>query len=198
MSTQPSVEPFIFRRYNGSRREYPFPSVPILGESGLRQPRGSSGGTASRFRRLIQQVHQLLSASRSGGLSARLGRTVAASRASEGSPSALPPIISRLFTRDSLRAAGPHHRQHLSHRLSIHAGTLFPPSAQLARRQQSRHRNTSSVTVLFPHRSVLLFFHTQCLLTWRGRRLYTNTAYLFTRTSSSFCFFDLSLDLANS
>ena len=55
-----------------------------------------------------------------------------------------------------------------------------------------------SVTVLFPHRSVLLFFHTQCLLTWRGRRLYTNTAYLFIRTASSFCFFDLSMDLANS
>ena len=54
------------------------------------------------------------------------------------------------------------------------------------------------VTVLFPHRSVLLFFHTQCLLTWRGRRLYTNTAYLFIRTASSFCFFDLSMDLANS
>ena len=54
------------------------------------------------------------------------------------------------------------------------------------------------VTVLFPHRSILLFFHTQCLLTWRGRRLYTNTAYLFIRTTSSFCFFDLSMDLANS
>ena len=54
------------------------------------------------------------------------------------------------------------------------------------------------VTVLFPHRSVLLFFHTQCLLTWRGRRLYTNTAYLFIRTASSFCFLDLSMDLANS
>ena len=55
-----------------------------------------------------------------------------------------------------------------------------------------------SVTVLFPHRSVLLFFHTRCLLTWRGRRLYTNTSYLFIRTNSSFCFFDLSMDLANS
>ena len=54
------------------------------------------------------------------------------------------------------------------------------------------------VTVLFPHRSILLFFHTRCLLTWRGRRIYTNTAYLFLRTASSFCFFDLSMDLANS
>ena len=54
------------------------------------------------------------------------------------------------------------------------------------------------VTVLFPYHSVLLFFHTQCLLTWRGRRIYTNTAYLFLRTASSFCFFDLSMDLANS
>ena len=55
-----------------------------------------------------------------------------------------------------------------------------------------------SVTVLFPHRSVLLFFHTRCLLTWRGRRLYTHTSYLFICTVSSFCFFDLSTDLANS
>ena len=57
---------------------------------------------------------------------------------------------------------------------------------------------TTAVTVLFPHRSVLLFFHTHCLLTWRGRRLYTNTLYLFIHTDSSFCFFDLSTDLANS
>ena len=55
-----------------------------------------------------------------------------------------------------------------------------------------------NVTVLFPHRSVLLFFHTHCLLTWRGRRLYTNTSYLFICTISSICFFDLSTDLANS
>ena len=55
-----------------------------------------------------------------------------------------------------------------------------------------------SVTILFPHRSVLLFIHTRCLLTWRGRCLYTNTSYLFIRTLSSFCFFDLSMDLANS
>ena len=62
----------------------------------------------------------------------------------------------------------------------------------------SRGGTKVDVTVLFPHRSVLLFFHTQCLLTWRGRRLYTNTAYLFIRTASSFCFLDLSMDLANS
>ena len=55
-----------------------------------------------------------------------------------------------------------------------------------------------SVTVLFPHRSTLLFIHTRCLLTWRGRRHYTNTSFLFIRTLSSFCFFDLSMDLANS
>ena len=55
-----------------------------------------------------------------------------------------------------------------------------------------------TVTVLFPHRSILLFFHTRYLLTWRGRRIYTNTSYLFIRTVSSFCFFDLSTDLANS
>ena len=54
------------------------------------------------------------------------------------------------------------------------------------------------VTVLFPHRSILLFIHTHCLLTWRGRRHYTNTSLLFIRTLSSFFFFDLSMDLANS
>ena len=50
------------------------------------------------------------------------------------------------------------------------------------------------VTILFPHHSILLFTHTCCLLTWRGRRHYTNTSYLFIHTLSSFCFFDLSLD----
>ena len=54
------------------------------------------------------------------------------------------------------------------------------------------------VTILFLHRSTLLFTHTRCLLTWRGRHHYTNTSYLFIRTLSSFCFFDLSMDLANS
>ena len=138
--TQPSVEPFLFCRYNGSRREYPISSVPVLGESGLQRPRGSSGGTASRFHGLIQRVHQLVSATRSGGLLARLGRPASAPRTSEGSTTALPPVISRPLARDPLRAAGSYHRQHLSHRLSIHAGTIFPPSAKPARRQQSRHR----------------------------------------------------------
>ena len=54
------------------------------------------------------------------------------------------------------------------------------------------------VTVLFPHRSTLLFIHTRCLLTWRGRHHYTNTSFLFICTLSSFCFFDLSMDLVNS
>ena len=141
--TQPSVEPFLFRRYNGSRREYPIPSVPDLGESGLRRPRGSSRGTASRFRGLIQQVHQLVSATCSGGLLTRLGRSVTAPRTPEGSTTALSPVISHPFARDPLRAAGPHHRQHLSHRLSIHTGTDFPPSAKPARWQQSRHCDPS-------------------------------------------------------
>ena len=142
-TTPPSVEPFIFRRYNGIQREYPIPSVPVLGESGLRRPRGSSGGTASRFRGLIQRVHQLVSASRSGGILTRLGCSATAPRTSEGSPTALPPVILRPFARDPLRAAGPYHRQHLSHWLSIHAGTVFPPPAKPARRQQSRHRYQS-------------------------------------------------------
>ena len=132
-----------FRRYNGSRREYPIPSVPVLGESGLQRPRGSSGGTASRFHRLIQQVHQLVSATRSGGLFARLGRSAKAPRTPEGSMTALPPVISRPFARDPLRAARPYHRQHHSHRLSVHTGTVFPPPAQSACWQQSRHRNPS-------------------------------------------------------
>ena len=55
------------------------------------------------------------------------------------------------------------------------------------------------VTILFPHRSILLFTHTRCLLTWRGRRhSYINTSYLFICTLSSFCFFDLHMDIANS
>ena len=137
--TQPSVEPFLFCRYNGCWREYPIPSVPVLGESGLWRPRGSSGGTASRFHGLIQRVHQLVSASRSGGLLTRLGCAVSPPRASEGSTTALPPIISRPFTRDPFRAAGPHHQQHYSHRLSIHAGAVFPPSAKPACRQPSQH-----------------------------------------------------------
>ena len=57
---------------------------------------------------------------------------------------------------------------------------------------------SGGVTILFPHHSILLFTHTCCLLTWRGRYHYTNTSYLFICTSSSFCFFDLSMDLANS
>ena len=55
------------------------------------------------------------------------------------------------------------------------------------------------VTILFPHRSLLLFTHTRRLLTWRGRRhSYINTSYLLIRTLSSFCFLDLSMDIANS
>ena len=163
ITTQPSVEPFIFRRYHGRRREYPIPSVSDLGESGLRQPRGSSGGTASQFHGLIQRVHQFVSATRSGGILARLGRSAAVPRASEGSMTALPPVISRPFARDPLRAARPHHRQHLSHRLSIHAGTVLPTPAKPARQQQSRHRNPSrgvekkrtkrTVPSLLPHQS---------------------------------------------
>ena len=141
--TQPSVEPFLFRRYNGSQRKYPIPSVPVLRESGLRRPRGSSRGTASQFHRLIQRVHQLISATRSGGLFARLGRTVATSRAPEGSTTALPPVISRPIAQDPLRAARPYHRQHHSNQLSIYAGSVFPPPAKPARRQQSRHHNQS-------------------------------------------------------
>ena len=62
--------------------------------------------------------------------------------------------------------------------------------------QREIARKIALVTVLFPHRSVLLFFHTRCLLTWRGRRIYTNTSYPFICTISSFCFFDLSHGLS--
>ena len=55
------------------------------------------------------------------------------------------------------------------------------------------------VMILFPHRSILLITHTCHLLAWRGRcHSYINTSYLFIRTLSSFCFFDLSMDIANS
>ena len=69
-------------------------------------------------------------------------------------------------------------------------GLIIEPGAQLY--------EGGNVTILFPYRSILLFIHTHCLLTWRGRRRYTNTSVLFIHTSSSFCFFDLSMDLANS
>ena len=69
-------------------------------------------------------------------------------------------------------------------------GLIIEPGARLYK--------GGNVTILFPHRSVLLFTHTRRLLTWRGRCLYHNTSYLFIRTLSSFCFFDLSMDLANS
>ena len=69
-------------------------------------------------------------------------------------------------------------------------GLIIEPGARLY--------EGGNVTILFPYHSVLLFIHTHCLLTWRGRRRYTNTSFLFIRTSSSFCFFDLSMDLANS
>ena len=56
-----------------------------------------------------------------------------------------------------------------------------------------------TVTILFPHRSILLFTHSRRLLTWRGRRhSYINTSYLLIHTLSSFCFLDLSMDIANS
>ena len=55
------------------------------------------------------------------------------------------------------------------------------------------------VMILFPYRSILLFTHTRRLLTWRGRRhSYINTSYLLICTLSSFCFLDLSMDIANS
>ena len=48
----------------------------------------------------------------------------------------------------------------------------------------------------FPHCSVLLFIHSRCLCTWRGRSYsYINMSYLLVCTLSSFCFFDLSMDL---
>ena len=71
---------------------------------------------------------------------------------------------------------------------------LFP----FAQSKDDSEKLAIIVTILFPHHSILLFIHTRCLLTWRGRHLYTNTSYLFICTLSSFCFFDLSMDLANS
>ena len=70
-------------------------------------------------------------------------------------------------------------------------GLVIEPGAQLYK--------GGNVTILFPHRSILLFTHTCRLLTWRGRcHSYINTSYLLIRTLSSFCFLDLSMDIANS
>ena len=70
-------------------------------------------------------------------------------------------------------------------------GLVIEPGAQLY--------EGGNVMILFPHRSILLFTHTRCLLTWRGRRhSYINRSYLLIHTSSSFCFLDLSMDIANS
>ena len=70
-------------------------------------------------------------------------------------------------------------------------GLVIEPGAQLY--------EGGNVMILFPHHSILLFTHTRRLLTWRGRRhSYITTSYLFIHTLSSFCFFDLHLDVANS
>ena len=74
----------------------------------------------------------------------------------------------------------------LSARLSLPTPSMTPSSP------------TTVVTILFPHRSTLLFIHSCRLLTWRGRHhSYINTSYLLIHTSS-FCFLDLSMDIANS
>ena len=77
-------------------------------------------------------------------------------------------------------------RLHSSSRVLVNSQELDPGASR------------DVVTVLFPHHSVLLFIHTHRLLTWRGRHHYINTSFLFIHTLSSFCFFDLSMDLANS
>ena len=70
-------------------------------------------------------------------------------------------------------------------------GLVIEPGAQLYKE--------GNVTIFFPHRSTLLFTHSHHLLTWRGRcHSYINTSYLLIRTLSSFCFLDLSMDIANS
>ena len=74
--------------------------------------------------------------------------------------------------------------------------TLLPLSWSLGKLVNYK---SVGVTILFPHRSTLLFIHSRCLLTWRGRRhSYINTSYLLILTSSSFCFLNLSMDIANS
>ena len=70
-------------------------------------------------------------------------------------------------------------------------GLVIEPGAQLY--------EWGNVTILFPHHSTLLFIHSRHLLTWRGRcHSYINTSYLLIRTASSFCFLNLSMDIANS
>ena len=84
-------------------------------------------------------------------------------------------------------------------------GAVHPvaPSVELALialvLQLSAVLDAMTVTILFPHHSIVLFTHTCRLLTWRGRHhSYINTSYLFIHTLSSFCFLDLSMDIANS
>ena len=50
------------------------------------------------------------------------------------------------------------------------------------------------VTILFPYQSILLIVHSCCLLTWRGRGSFLNTAYLLVCSSSTFSLVSLSLD----
>ena len=134
-SLGPSVVPFVLRRYNGSR--HPISAVPDLGELSQWRPRSSSRGTASRIiKGLIQRVHQLLTVASCPGLP-RSPRRPAPLPTSGGTP--LTTHISRPFARHRARAASSYHRHHYRHRLSIHAGTLFPPaSAKQANRQPGR------------------------------------------------------------
>ena len=53
------------------------------------------------------------------------------------------------------------------------------------------------VTILFPYCSILIFIHSCCLLTWRGRGNghFFNSTYLLLCSFSTFSLIDLSLDL---
>ena len=68
--------------------------------------------------------------------------------------------------------------------------------AFLSERTIVRQTRKVSVTILFPHHSILLIVHSCRLLTWRGRgsALFLNTAYLLVRNLSTFSLVDLSLD----
>ena len=66
-------------------------------------------------------------------------------------------------------------------------GFIIEPGAQLY--------EGGNVTILFPYHSILLIFHSCCLLTWRGSVCFLNAAYLLVRSSSTFSLVSLSLDV---
>ena len=137
-SSQPSVKPFLLHQLHSRCQEYPQPSVPNLRELSQWRPRSSSGGSASHFiHRLVNRVHSFLTALSSTSVPRHSHGQTPVSHTRGTQIPLVPSIISHPITPDHLGASGPHHQVHLSHQLSIHTGTVFPPPAQSAHWQQS-------------------------------------------------------------